>query len=155
MKCAGYVTGGVPGHIGSAKGVPPTPPPVYLNIQIYMLQTAYQKNLKKKLKKKLTRQLYVVIYLHGRNSMAGRKPTLEQRVQMFVHKIAEKHWLGTDGKTLYTTRFVGHPYSDVTSVGSFTHPHLAIEGVFSSPVSGVNVQMRNSKTGQVFWLIVE
>ena len=151
MKCAGYVTGGVPGHIGSAKGVPPTPPPVYLNIQIYMLQTAYQKNLKKK----LTRQLYVVIYLHGRNSMAGRKPTLEQRVQMFVHKIAEKHWLGTDGKTLYTTRFVGHPYSDVTSVGSFTHPHLAIEGVFSSPVSGVNVQMRNSKTGQVFWLIVE
>ena len=96
----------------------------------------------------------VVIYLHGRNSAATEENQLAKEVQMFVHKIAEKHWLGTDGKTIYSTKFVGHPYSDVTSVGNFTHPHLEIEGVFSSPLSGVNVQMRNVKTGQVFWLIV-
>ena len=29
LKMAGYMTVGVPRHMGSARGVPPTPPPVY------------------------------------------------------------------------------------------------------------------------------
>lgn len=73
---------------------------------------------------------------------------------MFVDKIVEKQWLGTDGKTLYSTRYVGKGFNSATSVRTSTHPHLELQGVFSTPLSGVNVQMRNTKTGQTFWYIV-
>ena len=73
---------------------------------------------------------------------------------MFIHKIVEKQWIGVDGETLYKTKYHARSINEVTSVTGSTHPHLELQGVFSSPVSGVNVQMRNTKTGQHFWYIV-
>jgi len=73
---------------------------------------------------------------------------------MFIDKIVEKQWMSADNKTLYSTKYVASGINDVTSVRSSSHPHLELQGVFSSPLSGVNVQMINAKTGQTFWYIV-
>ena len=73
---------------------------------------------------------------------------------MFIDKIVEKQWMSACGKKIHSTRYVASGINDVTSVRSSSHPHLELQGVFSSTLSGVNVQMINTKTGQTFWYIV-
>ena len=83
-----------------------------------------------------------------------RKQPATKRVQMFVDKIIEKQWMSACGKKVYSTKYVARGISNVTSVRTFTHPHLELQGVFSTPLSGVNVQMRDTRTNQTFWFIV-
>ena len=73
---------------------------------------------------------------------------------MFIDKIVEKQWMSADGEKIYSTKYVANGRNDVTSVRGSTHPDFELQGVFSSPFTGVNVQMMNTKTGQTFWYIV-
>lgn len=115
-----------------------------------MLQTSYQKKLKKNLKKLLTCWVDRVYYSHGRNSAAADETNLNKGCTMFVDDIIEKNWLSADGKKMHRTKYVGDFW-----VNSSTNPDFEIRGVYKSAGSkGVQVQMRDTKTGQWFWYVV-
>tara|TARA_Y100000817_G_scaffold313431_1_gene309531 strand:+ start:977 stop:1201 length:225 start_codon:yes stop_codon:yes gene_type:complete len=73
---------------------------------------------------------------------------------MFVDNIVEKHWLSVDGKTVFSTKYVGRSFGEVTSIDRFTHPNLEIKGVFKIPSIGIHVQVHDTKTNKIYWYIV-
>ena len=51
LKMAGYMMGGVPGHMGSARGVPPTPPNSIFEYSNIDVAISVPKKNEKKIKK--------------------------------------------------------------------------------------------------------
>ena len=71
--------GGVPGRMGSARGVPPTPPNSIFEYSNIDVAISVPKKNEKKLKKVLTPERNRVYYIHGRNSAATEETTCNQK----------------------------------------------------------------------------